>query len=101
MTTENQNSRKNGKDIEAAESQWLNVELGPAVANRAQRQPPAAKPRPKVRWYMEGVTQEEVSAQPVISRQAKVLGALLLAAMGLLVLMVVVMIIITFISLFT
>lgn len=101
MTTENQNGRKNGKNIEAAESQWLNVELGPAVANRAQRQPPAVKPRPKVRWYMEGVTEEEVSAQPGMSRQARVLGALLLAAMGFLVLMVVVMIVITFISLFT
>lgn len=101
MTTENQNDRKNGKDIDAAESQWLNVELGPAVANRAQRQPPVQKPRAKARWYMEGVTQEEISSQPGMSRQARTLGALLLAAMGLLVLMVVVMIIVTFISLFT
>lgn len=97
----NQDGRKNGNNKEAAESQWLNVELGPAVANRAQRQPPAPGPRPKARWYMEGVTEEEVSAQPGITRQAKILGALLLAAMGLLVLMVVVMIIVTFISLFT
>lgn len=101
MTTENGNNQKNGKSVEAAESQWLNVELGPAVANRQQRQPPAQKARPKVRWYMEGVTEEDVTSQAGMSRQATAIGGLLLIALGVLVLMLAVMIVITFVSLFT
>ncbi len=101
MTTENHNSQKNDKGVEAAESQWLKVELGPAVSNRQQRQPPAQKARPKVRWFMEGVTEEEVTSQAGMSRQATAIGGLLLIALGVLVPMVVVMIVITFVSLFT
>ncbi len=102
MTTENHNNHKNGKNIEAAESQWLNVELGPAVANRQARQTIAktSTPAKRPRWYMEGVTEEEVTSQAGMSRQAMAIGGLLLAALGILVLMVVVMIVITFVSLF-
>ncbi|MSQ31965.1 MAG: hypothetical protein EXR59_01820 [Dehalococcoidia bacterium] len=102
MTTENHNSHKNGKSMEEAESQWLNVELGPAVANRQARQTAkTSAPAKRPRWYMEGVSEEEVTSQSRMSRQATAIGGLLLAALGILVLMVVIMIIITFVSLFT
>ena len=50
---------------------------------------------------MEGVTEEEVSAQPAMSRQASTIGSLLLVALGILALIVTIMIVVTLVSLFT
>ena len=102
MTTQPEQDEKRRRELEQAQAQWLEVELTPAVENRDSRRPAqrmavsAPTPQKPQKWYMEGMSEEELASQPEISRRAVALGTLLLVALGLLVVMAAVMILVTF-----
>ena len=101
MTSQKDPLNRNGKSLEAAQSQWLEVELKPAIENREARQvslkpeQPAVPSRPR---FLEGVSEEDIASQERMTRRATVLGGMLVVGIGLLVLMAFVMIMVTFLS---